>query len=216
MLFSEPTQKGVGIALFGDVDDLRDLHETVHALCHDGAAGHDDQQTHALSLAYEVRKAYEGQREERPRVAGQGRYYGFRMTWPAVLFHASYLRQCAAFRPTRKDHHANLYRLEHCIESALLEYDPKVGAEVLRHSAGIGFVSKGYVSSFVDDVAYQYIYEGGSGKMRFRRLPQLLRTMAEWSEEYRSYAQQMQTLAARHQCSVYQLRDTREWSDFDW
>lgn len=74
MLFSEPTKRGVGLTLYGDSHDLRSLHETVHLLCGSGVGGHDDQQEHALSIAYEIRKAYEGQRDTK-RVGKDGNTY---------------------------------------------------------------------------------------------------------------------------------------------
>ncbi len=62
MLFAEPTKRGIGLTLYGDYSDLCSLHETVHVLSGNGDSGFNDQQEHVLSVAYELRKAYEEQR----------------------------------------------------------------------------------------------------------------------------------------------------------
>ena len=213
MLFSEPTKRGVGLTLYGDYIDLRSLHETVRVLCDNGD---NNQQEHVLSLAYELRKAYEEKREVKTLRDGTSKYFGTNFSWPSLLFYSSHLRQRACFLPTNKEHQANLYRFEHCIESALLSYDHKIGTEVLERFSSIGFVSKDFLFSYVDDVTYRFIFDGGTGKSRFKRLPQLLRSMAEWSEDYEAFKTYMAGQAEKNKCSVYQLHDMREWPEFEW
>ena len=213
MLHAAPTKKGTGLALFGHADDLENLHETIHYLC-DVSDGALDQHEHALSVAYEIRKAFERQRETRDTESG--RQYGTQFVWPHIIFYTSYFRHLAAHRPTNKEHQSNLTRLEYCVESALIEYDPKVGAEVVASYHPVGAVTPDFFGGYVSDVMYSFLYEGGSGKMRFRRLPSLVRSMAEWSQEYREYAAMLEREAKKHGCSPHQLRDTREWPAIEW
>lgn len=216
MLFSEPTKRGVGLTLYGDYNDLRSLHGTIHALCGNGDGGYNDHQEHTLSIAYELRKAYEEKREIKIFNNGSSKYFGTNLPWPSLLFYSSHLRQQAGFFPTNKEHQSNLFRFEYCIESALLSYDHNIGSEILERFSSLGFVSKDFLFSFVEDVTYRYIYEGSTGKIRFKRLPQLLRSLSHWSEEYEKFQKYMTDQAEQKKCTVYQLHDIREWPDFEW
>ncbi len=214
--FAEPTKQGVGLILYGDYNDLRSLHETIHSLCGDAGGCHSVQHEHALSMAYDLRKAYEGKRESKSVGEGGDTYLGVKLVWTYALFYASFFRQCAGFQPTNKEHQANLYHFEFCIENALLKYEPKIGSEIINSYSSIGFVSQKFLFSFVDDVSFQYIYQGGTGKMRFKRLPQVLRQFHEWSSEYKEHEEFMTLQAKQQNCSVHDLRDMREWPDFKW
>ncbi len=149
MLFAEPTKKGVGLTLYGDYNDLRSLHETIHVLCGDEGGCYSGQHEHALSIAYDLRKAYEGKRKSKSIGDNGDTYLGVNLIWTHALFYSSFFRQCAGFQPTNKEHQANLYRFEYCIENALLEYDLKIGSEVIKYSS-VGFVSQEFLFSFVD------------------------------------------------------------------
>ena len=213
MLYAAPTKKGTGLELFGHADDLENLHETIHFLC-GGSEGALDQHEHALSVAYEIRKAFERQRDIRRSEFGE--QYGTQFVWPHIVFYVSYFRQLAAYRPTNKEHLANLMRLEFCLESALIEYDAKVGAEVVSLYPMVGAVNPDFYDGYVSDITYSFLYEGGSGKMRFRRLPAMVKSMAQFSPEYRDYAAMLEREAKKHGCSPHQLRDSREWPEIEW
>ena len=213
MLHAAPTKKGTGLELFGHADDLESLHETIHFLC--GASeGALDQHEHALSVAYEIRKAFERQREVRNTASGE--QYGAQFVWPQIIFYVSYFRQLAAYRPTNKEHQSNLMRLEFCLESALVEYDPKTGAEVVSLYPMVGAVTPDFLDGHIADITYSFLYASGSGKMRFRRLPTLVRSMTPFSSEYRNYVAVLEREAKKQGCSPYQLRDSREWPEIDW
>ncbi len=213
MLIAAPTRKGTGLALFGHSDDLENLHETIHFLC-GGSESASDQHEHALSVAYELRKAFEGQREVRRTESGK--LYGAQFVWPYIIFYVSYFRQLAANRATTKEHQSNLARLEFCLESALVEYDPRVGVEVVSLYPTVGDATPDFLASHISDITYSFLYEGGTGKMRFRRLPALVRSMAQSSSEYRAYAAMLECEARKRGCSPHQLHDSREWPDFEW
>ena len=116
MLYAIPTKKGTGVKLFGHSDDLKNLHETLHFLCGESEA-ELDRNEHALSVAYEIRKAFEGQRERQNSESGE--LFGTRLTWPHIIFYTSYFRQLAGYRSANKEHQSNLARLEYCVESAI-------------------------------------------------------------------------------------------------
>jgi len=213
MLYATPTKRGTGLQLFGHRDDLENLHETLHFLC-GGAEGEIDRHEHALSLAYEIRKAFEGQREQID--SEYGTMFGTRLTWPHVIFYTSYFRQLAGFRSTNKEHQSNLARLEYCVESALLEYEPKTGLEVVSMYPTMGALAPDFYDSYLSHILYIFLFESGSGKMRFRRLPVLLESLSPLSQEYRQYAAMLERESKKQGCSPHVLHDSREWPDIEW
>jgi hypothetical protein len=213
MLHVKPTQKGTGIELFGHHDDLESLYETVHYLCGDTQA-ESEQHEHALSFAYELRKSFE--RCRGIRQSEYGELYGTQHCWPYILFYTSYFRHLAAYRPTNKLHQSNLMQLEYAVESALIEYDAKIGAEIIDLYRGIGDVAASYQVSFVEEIMYEFLYLSASGKMRFRRLPALIKAMYPMSSQYQSYADRVQRIAKKYNCSPEQLTDDRQWPEIKW
>ena len=213
MLNAVPTKKGAGLELIGHPDDFQSLHETLHSLC-EAAPGGLDQHEHALSVAYEIRKAFEGQRGVIETELGMLCSTPF--IWPHILFYAGYFRQLAGQCPTTKGDQANLYALEDCIESALIEYDAKTGMELAKAYLSVGAVSQNYFIQFIEDVCFEFLFGGSSGKMRFRRLPKLLKSMSEFSLDYQAYAQMLEKEAKRLDCSPHELSDSRDWPDIDW
>jgi hypothetical protein len=123
MIFANPTKYGAGITVYGDLHDFQNLHETTHHLT-ELSPLIDGRGEFVLGLAYEVRHAYQGDREMLKLPADlmeseTTTYFGFRELWPNFLMQLGLLRWAAGFQPTNKEHHANLFRLEACAESAL-------------------------------------------------------------------------------------------------
>jgi len=122
MLTSSPTKFGAGITLYGDAHDLRALRETIHKIADERIV--DERFGNLmLSLAYDVRKAYEGSRESK-RVGLQGlnavKYFSVNILWPFFLPQVALIRHFAAYRPTTHREQACLYLLEDCAITSLL------------------------------------------------------------------------------------------------
>lgn len=65
MLQGYPTKNGTGISIFGDYGDLKSLYAAVHEIA--GSLDENNSRTKAqyqllMNFAYEIRKAYSGQR----------------------------------------------------------------------------------------------------------------------------------------------------------
>lgn len=218
MIFAEATREGVGVSLFGDSRDFRSLHETVHALLGQSHMTEDQQNT-ILNFAYELRHGYQGDREVLDLGIDEhemGKYLSIKLTWPEILFDVGYLRQIAGYGGSDKEHQSNIYRLEYSIESALIKYDTKVGHEAISEYRRLRWFSSDYLTSYLSECCFQYIYGGGKGKMRFRRLPSLLRSFDELSDQYREYHEFMWAEANKFKTHPINLHDTREWVDFEW
>ncbi len=218
MIYADPTKKGVGVIIYGDAFDLRSLHETIHTLV-DSAPLEEFQKEGLLGLAYEIRHAHQGDREVIKvgyKETEKCTYFGTKLIWPQVLFEVAILRQCAGYCETNKELLSNLYRIEYCLEKALLQYDQAVGSESITAFRRIRLFSNDYLTDFVPDRACAYTYGGSTGKMRFRRLPAILNSLDELSQEYKQFHKYMWEQAKLHDTHPSNLHDMREWEDFEW
>ena len=88
-----------GILLIGDYTSLRWLHEVVHDV-NERSPLVRDKEGMFLSLAYDVRKAYERQREiisPPPHYDEMGLRYGVQVLWPVLLLQQRMLRGSLAY-----------------------------------------------------------------------------------------------------------------------
>lgn len=112
-----------GILLIGDYTSLRWLHEVVHDV-NERSPLVRDKEGMFLGLAYDVRKAYERQREIiQPPAHHQemGVRYGVQILWPVLLLQHRMLRLSLAFLDHSGKTQAIAYALEAIIEEALQE-----------------------------------------------------------------------------------------------
>ncbi|MCI5219462.1 MAG: hypothetical protein D3914_09795 [Candidatus Electrothrix sp. LOE2] len=218
MIISKPTRYGAGITLYGDYQDLCELHETIHYLSESGALT-----THlsdfVLGLAYDIRHAYQKDRKEKffghdeyDRV----KYRGVDILWPIILIQVGLLRWSAGFMPTNKCHQSNLYRIEYCLEESLNLYDSDVGDYCMDWLSRFSGFPTNYIVSFISYCTKNYIYEGKAGKSRFKKLPSLLTSLSSLSNEYREYDEAMQDIANEKKCSPHELKDWSDWKEFRW
>jgi hypothetical protein len=134
-----------GLTLWGDYRSLRQLHELIHTVV-EGSVVIEDKEGFMLGLAYDVRKAQEGQRLKRKSKEGPEPLilYGVEILWPVILVQVGLLRHAMGFLPTSKRDHATMYDLEYVIEAAidqavgpdaeeLIEWIPRLGAAPYPH-----------------------------------------------------------------------------------
>jgi hypothetical protein len=112
-----------GILLVGDYTSLTWLHEVVHDV-NDRSPLVVDKEGSFLGLAYDVRKAFERQREviQPPKHFEEiGVRYGVQILWPVLILQQRLLRQSLAFLNHTAKTQAITYALEAVIEDALRE-----------------------------------------------------------------------------------------------
>ena len=112
-----------GILLIGDYTSLTWLHEVVHDVNEHSPIVRDKEGSF-LGLAYDVRKAYERQREviQPPKHFEEiGIRYGVQILWPVLMLQQRLLRQSLAFLNQASKTQAIAYALEAVIEDALRE-----------------------------------------------------------------------------------------------
>ncbi len=171
-----------------------------------------------LGLAYDVRHAYQGDREKKAigfNKYDETKYFGVKILWPIMLFVTKVLRYSASFQPSTKEQQSNLYRLEFSLEESLNEVDRNIAAECLDFLNSPLFISKDYYSLFIQVAANRYV-EGPGGKSRFKKLPGILRSLHEWSDEYKAFAAHVEALAKEQNCSPHAFDNVAENPDFKW
>lgn len=112
-----------GILLIGDYTSLTWLHEVVHDV-NERSPIVKDKEGSFLGLAYDVRKAYERQREviQPPKhIEEIGVRYGVQILWPVLMLQQRLLRQSLAFLNHTAKTQTIAYALEAVIEDALRE-----------------------------------------------------------------------------------------------
>lgn len=123
MLSYETISDFEGITLSGSYLVLRQLHEVLHEV-NEQSQMSIDKEAGLLTFAYDVRKAYEGQRhviapqEGRPEI---GVRFGVNLLWPQILVYSRILRSALAYMDSKALHQAYAFALEAILEDALDE-----------------------------------------------------------------------------------------------
>jgi len=219
MVIAEATEHGSGIFLKGDMLDLQSVHSTIHDLANEATFGIKLQET-LLALAYNIRKAYEGQREQVSMgfddFGNEVVYLGVRILWPGFLIRLNLLRHAASLQPTTKKHQAHLYMLEALAEEALTEYEPRTAQRVMDWLARFAGLYDGYLTQFLEELDHRYI-ELEDGLARFRELPDILHMTWTLSEEYTEFERKLTEAAEEEGCSPDMLTIERDgYPEFKW
>lgn len=123
MLSYQLLKNQAGLLLVGDYTSLQWLHEVVHDV-NERSPLIKEEDGPFLGLAYDVRKAYEQQREILPPPEGyeeMGTRYGVQILWPVLLLQQRMLRVSLGYLDHSKRHQAITYALEAVIEEGLRE-----------------------------------------------------------------------------------------------
>lgn len=218
MLTSSITRYCAGITLWGDYNDLKEAHETVHVLCDEGRV-EENIRDFALGLAYDLRKAYEGSREEREfgfDCLDKVKYRGVRILWPIYLLQIAVLRKVAGQQPSTRRQQSVLYTLEACADEALRAKDVGIAYSCmtwLEHFVGL---DRDYLTQFIFDCAKVFAYEIPAGKKRLTALPNILLKFHPLSDEYHKFADSMRVFAKEKGCSPHELEDMSDWPEIKW
>lgn len=129
MLSNQLLKNHAGLLLVGDYDSLQCLHEVIHDV-NDRSPLITAEDGSFLGLAYDVRKAFEQEREilnPPPGMAAMGPRYGVQILWPVLLLQQRMLRASLAYIDHGRRHQAITYALEAVIEDGLREDFPADG-----------------------------------------------------------------------------------------
>ena len=123
-----------GLLLTGDYETLNSLRNVIFDV-NERSPLIANKEGAFLGLAYDVRKAYEGQRQKIKPPEGYpeiGPRFGVEILWPVLLWQCRTLRESMAFIDTSKRMQAHTYALEAVIEAALKEdFGGEIAAQVI-------------------------------------------------------------------------------------
>lgn len=121
MFSYKPLKNAAGIALFSDYLSLTRAHRILHDV-NERSPLIRDKEGFFLSLAYDLRKAYEGQRRKQRSDSlcpEAGPRFGVEVLWPTVMVQCRQLRDSLAFIDHGKEHQVVAYELEFVVEQAV-------------------------------------------------------------------------------------------------
>lgn len=134
MLSYELLKNHAGLCLTGDYQTLKALHEVIHDV-NERSPIIRNKEGSFLGLAYDIRKAHEGQRVKLRAPDGYpeiGPRFGVQMLWPVILWQSRVLRKSLAYMDSDKDLQAHTYALEAVIECALkADFGEEIGSRAI-------------------------------------------------------------------------------------
>lgn len=213
MLEYQLTPHHAGVALWGDFATLDRLHGFVHHVVEESNYI-EDKEGFVLGLAYDLRKAFEGQRSQDYRgVSEDDRYriYGVEILWPVLLVQVGVLRQAMAFIPTNKLDHAIMFELEHVVESAVRAAMPVTADEVIHRMGCIGSASYIHLDTVLDSRCRYFIEV--PPKQRLKMLPKVMETL---DPMYSLFAETRSNIRPGAISFDTFVDGKQDWPDFKW
>jgi len=213
MLECKLTPHHAGVALWGDFGTLGRLHEFIHDVV-EKSVYIEDKEGFVLGLAYDIRKADEGQRSQDYRFDHNDdrcRIYGVEILWPVLLIQIGMLRQAMAFIPTTKLDQAIMFELEYVVESAVRAAMPTMAENVIHRIRFNGSAPYRHINSVLDSRCRYFIKL--PVKQRLKVLPELMNTFDP------IYAFLSKTGAGLRPGAIPLSAFTEngeEWPDFEW
>jgi len=213
MLEYQPTKYHAGIELWGDFASLNRLYSFVRRVVEESSLI-ESKDGLLLGLAYDLRKAFEGKREQDYReyfVDEKCRVFGVKILWPVLLLQVAVLRTAMAYITSSKLDQALIFELEYVVESAISEVMPVNAGEIISLMRNLGSLSCAHIEELIDSRCVYFIEL--PSKSRLRELPKL---MASFDEMYGFLAQADIGLHdGMIQPDVFSEK-SHEWPDFLW
>ncbi|MBK1725280.1 DUF6904 family protein [Thiocystis violacea] len=213
MLDFELTPHHAGLRLWGDAVGLERLYDLVHRIVADSPLI-EDKEGFVLALAYDLRKAFEGQRAQIDRMDGLGqryRLYGVEILWPVIFIQAALLREALGGLPSSRLDQAILYELEHVIASAARAALPTAWEETLHSARRAGLTPYVHLDLILGSRCLYFIETPVE-----RRLAVLPKLMETFDLAYGMLVEQGVTPRPGVIPPSAFANDDRDWPDFAW
>jgi hypothetical protein len=200
-----------GVTLWGDYMSLRHLHELIHTVV-EGSVVIEDKEGFMLGLAYDVRKAQDGQRLQRkwkespePLVL-----YGVEILWPVILVQVGLLRHAMGFMPTSKRDQATMFELEYVIEAAIDEAVGPDADELIEWIPRLGAAPYSHLDSVLNSRCVYFIKLPAK-----KRLQALIPLLESFDPMFDYFSESDPDKANRIPSSAFAVGDD-EWPEFEW
>lgn len=222
MLYLMPTKKGIGVEIWGTFEDLDQLYDLIGEFWtvedeYKNIPGEESRNIIIGSFAYDIRKAYEGQRlvrDESHLYSLEQLYLGCEITWPHFLFTLSCIRYNMQFSEVSKLALSKILELEFWLEEAMKEYDPVGALRLAMFTQNVLYGGNPYIFQYMRSIDNEFMMLGG-GKRAFRKLPELLKKGIALTDEYLEYEEFLIKEAKRLGCNISQLELNDDDVDYD-
>lgn len=157
MLTFQLLKNHAGMLLCGDYESLGELYKVIHDVNEASCVIHDKEGVF-LGLAYDVRKAYTGQRriiKPSKDFKVNGERYGVEILWPILLAQSRMLRVALGYFDSTKRQQSMAFLLEALIEEAVRKDFDNKAEVIIDHWLRIN-PSNPWVEEKLDSRAIQY------------------------------------------------------------
>lgn len=201
MLIGIPTKYGTCIELQGDFYELNSLWNTIHYI----SSNLDDipESTLIVSLASDVRKAKDNQREEVTK-ENKNTYYSVKIFWYIFIVIINLLRIRLEQLPKQHVHLANIYRLEALFIEALMGYNLSIGMNISKWITLYKVCIDEKLLVLDSFVSYNLL-STKNGIHRFRALEKELMYFLDSSQEREQLLIQLKEVAKQKNCEIEDL-----------
>ena len=212
MLNYELTPNHTGFVLWGNYATLKQLHEFIYKVV-DESILIEDKEGFILGLAYDVRKAFEGQRREShvDYDGDRNKIFAVEVLWPVILIQVGVLRHAMAFMICNRLDQATMFELEHVVELAARAAIPSTADEIIHSMYQIGTMPYQHIDAVLNSRCCYFI-ELPSQK-RLSILPRLMET---FDTMYDFLAKQKHEKRPAVISPDAFAEGDREWPDFEW
>lgn len=224
MFYCIPTKKGLGVEIWGTRDDLEILYDTISKFWNDETffnfKGYEDKNNLISAFLYEVRKATSGSRSTRESSHfsfDEIPHFGFKVSWPHILFSVAALRYNMKMVETTKWDVAIFLLLEYELERSLENYDLEGAKKLITYLNGAINADNEYLYLFMRNVNASFFQLKG-GKRAFRKLADLMRVSLFFSEEYNELLHFLESEANKYNCNIkdLELNDNDALYEIEW
>lgn len=216
MIHLIPTKRGVGVEIWGTLEDLENFYYVIGKFWNDeqysSKVDFKNRDTLISSFSYDIRKAKEGSRLKKTYYDQE--YLGTQFSWVHILFSLTAIKFNMQFYETNKFDISQILLIEFGLEKAMNAFD-EAGARNL-----IGFINGGiyganpHIYQSMRSINLDFFLLGG-GKKAFKSLPELLRKGIFYTNEYKGYESFLKTEAQRLNCASTDLEISDDHFDYE-
>ena len=212
MLNYELTPNHTGFVLWGDYATLKKLQEFVYKVVEESILI-EDKEGFILGLAYDARKAFQGERREShvDNDGDQNKIFGVEVLWPVILIQVGVLRHAMAFMICNRLDQATMFELEHVVELAARAAIPSTADEIIHSVYQIGTMPYQHIDAVLNSRCCYFIELPAQQRMSL--LPKLMET---FNPMYDFLAKQNHVKRPAIISPDAFAEGDREWPDFDW
>lgn len=222
MFYIIPTVNGIGVEIWGNYDDLQLIHAVIQPFWNQEEKSNDpaynSRDNVIVDFSRGLRKAFQGMRLKRTcshySPHEKANVYGFRMTWPHIIFSLSAIKFNMRNSQNNKYGISILMQLEYLLESCASEYDEQGAVELGRFINGA--INGGCQNIYQTMVFVEIDFiEMNGGKRAFRKLPHLLERGVYATEEHKKFSKILEEEANKLACKTYEVGFQHEIVDYE-